>query len=228
MIQVNASGDRYRTVHHRTRNAYCLSAVFLLLILAPCHRSLADISAPGPAREARVILAQTVAILHNTSIPLPQRRREVKKLAESKLDFRRMAEGSLGRHWAELTPAQRDQFVFLFTGFIEAAYLNRIQDYTNLDIRVGNERFTGHDYATVDATVLQPGNETIPITFMFERRGNSWIVYNVEIENVGMIENYRAQFDRVIRAHGISQLMADLQAKQAQLGAGLGTSHGAS
>ena len=54
------------------------------------------------------------------------------------------------------------------------------------------------------------------------------MVYDVAIENVGMIENYRAQFDRIIRAHGISQLMADLQAKQAQLGAGLGTTRGAS
>ena len=140
----------------------------------------------------------------------------------------RMARGSLGSHWAELTPAQRDRFVSLFTGFFEAAYLNKIQDYANLDIRVSDERFTDRDYARVDASVVQPGNENVPVTFMFVRRGKDWMVYDVAIENVGMIENYRAQFDRIIQAHGISQLMADLEAKQAQLGALLGARHDAS
>jgi len=175
------------------------------------------------------MVAQAVAILRNTAIPPEQRRRQLMKLAESKLDFGRMAQGSLGQHWTELTPAQRDRFVSLFTGFLEAAYLNKIQDYANLDIRVSNKaKLAGGNFARVDASVAQPGSETIPITFMLERRGTAWMVYDVAIENVGMIENYRTQFDRIIRAHGISQLMADLQAKQAQLGAGLGTTRGAS
>ena len=63
---------------------------------------------------------------------------------------------------------------------------------------------------------------------MLARRANDWAVYDVSIEDVGMVENYRAQFDRIIRAHGILQLMADLQAKQAQLGALLGRRHDAS
>lgn len=145
------------------------------------------------------------------------------RLAEGELDFRRMARGALGTHWAELSPVQRDRFVTLFTGFFEAAYLSKIQDYADLDIRVNDEAFDGGEYARVEASIIQPGNDNLPITFMLARRGNDWMVYDVAIENVGMIENYRAQFDRVIRAHGISRLMADLQAKQAQLGAGLGT-----
>jgi phospholipid transport system substrate-binding protein len=192
----------------------------VLFLLVP-WRSLARAS--DPAQETRAVLVEAVAILHNKSIPLEQRRREMRKLAESKLDFARMAQGSLGPHWKELSAAQRDRFVALFTGFFEAAYLNKIQDYANLEIRVGKEVFSGN-YAQVDATVMQPGSDDIPITFMLARRGNGWMVYNVAIEDVGMIENYRAQFDRIIRAHGISQLMADLQAKQAQLGAGLGAS----
>ena len=168
------------------------------------------------------MIAQAVAILHNTSISSEQRRNEVIKLAQGKLDFARMAQGSLGSHWAALTPSQRDRFVFLFTAFFEAAYLNKIQDYANLKIGVSNEKFTRGNYARVDATIVQPGEEDIPLSFMLVRRGNEWMVYDIAIEGVGMIENYRAQFDRIIRAHGISQLMADLQAKQAQLGSRLG------
>jgi phospholipid transport system substrate-binding protein len=205
-----------------------ICAVLGLLLLLSGGRLFADVAAHDPASETHAMVVDAVAILHNKSISPDQRRREVMKLADSKLDFARMARGSLGPHWSELTPAQRDRFVALFKGFFEAAYLNKIQDYSNLDIQVSNATFTGPDYARVDASVVQPGKDNVPITFMLARRGNDWRVYDVEIENVGMIENYRAQFDRIIRAHGISQLMSDLQAKQAQLGAGLGTRTGPS
>jgi phospholipid transport system substrate-binding protein len=202
--------------------------ILLFLLVAPSWPSFANITVPDPAGETRAMMAQAIAILHNSSMSAEQRRSEVIKLAESKLDFPRMARGSLGSHWAELSAVQRDRFVSLFTGFFEAAYLNKIQDYASLQIRVTDEKFTGGDYARVDASVIQPGEDDVPISFMLVRRGKDWMVYDVAIENVGMIENYRAQFDRIIRARGISQLMADLQAKQAQLGERLGNRGGAS
>jgi phospholipid transport system substrate-binding protein len=204
------------------------ATMLVFLLVLPAWPSVADINAPDPAVETRGMIAQAVAILHNTTISTEQRRSEVIKLAQSKLDFERMARGSLGSHWAQLTPAQRDRFVSLFTAFFEAAYLNKIQDYANLEIRVRDEKFTDGSFARVDASVMQPGEEDIPISFMLARRGKDWMVYDIEIEDVGMIENYRAQFDRIIRAHGISQLMIDLQAKQAQLGTRLGNHRGAS
>jgi phospholipid transport system substrate-binding protein len=209
----------------RKRNRCWCSTILLLLLFTWSWPSFADVTARDPASETRAMVAQAVAILHNTSISPERRRREAIKLAESKLDFVRMAQGSLGSHWAELTPAQRDRFVSLFTRFFEAAYLNKIQDYAHLAIQVSSEKFTDGNYARGDASVAQAGNEKVQITFMLARRGKDWMVYDVAIENVGMIENYRAQFDRIIRAHGISQLLADLEAKQAQLGPLLGT-HG--
>jgi phospholipid transport system substrate-binding protein len=208
---------------HRTCGVGWLIGALLLLMLSPGRPSFADITTSDPARETHMMVAQAIAILHNTSISVDERRRLMIKLAASKLDFERMARGSLGPHWAELTPSQRDHFVSLFTGFFEAAYLNKLQDYSNLEIRVSDETFAGRNYARVDAIVIEPGSDNVPITFLLARHGSNWMVYDVEFENVGMIENYRAQFDRIIRAHGISQLMTDLQAKQAQLGAGLGT-----
>jgi phospholipid transport system substrate-binding protein len=216
------------SIQQRRGTAYWVAVFQLLLLVAIRWPSFAEVADSGPASETRQIVAQAVAILHNTSISPARRRAALLKLAAAKFDFARMAQGVLGSHWAELSPAQRDRFVALFTGFFEAAYLSKIQDYANLDIRVGDEKFNDHHRAQVDASVIQPGEDTIPMTFMLAQRGTDWMVYDVAIENVGMIENYRAQFDRVIRAHGISQLMADLQAKQARLRAALGATPGAS
>lgn len=164
-----------------------------------------------------------LAILHDQQRPVAERRRELLRLAERNLDLSRMARESLGTHWNDLTPAQRQEFVSLFGAFIEAAYLTQIQEYVNLTITVGAARKVSADYAEVDATVIQPHQETTSIIFKLERHDNDWLVYDVEVEGVSMVENYRAQFYRVIDSQGLAQLLNDLREKQNKLAALIGT-----
>jgi phospholipid transport system substrate-binding protein len=70
--------------------------------------------------------------------------------------------------------------------------------------------------------VLQPGEDPIEITFMLEHAPRDWLMYNVVVDGVGMVENYRAQFDRVIRTRGLSRLEAELRIKPAKLDTMLG------
>lgn len=177
---------------------------------------------PTPLAKVKATLRDAIAILHDQQMPIVQRRSALRELAERNLDLQRMAQGSLGNHWNELTPAEHGEFVSLFSAFIEAAYLTQIQDYVELNIAVTKERYASLNDALVDAIVVKPHEDDLPITFMLERRGNDWIVYDVEVENVTMVENYRAQFDRVIRHHGLTQLLNELKAKQKLLAALIG------
>jgi phospholipid transport system substrate-binding protein len=195
----------------------------LVIVMALATASLpATREAPTPLAKVKTTLGEALAILHDQKMAVEERRRALLELAERNLDLQRMARGSLGDHWNELTPAEHDEFVSLFGAFIEAAYLTQIQDYVELNITVGDERIAGPDYALVDATVIQPHEEVLPITFMLERRGDDWIVYDVEVEDVSMVENYRTQFNRVIKRQGLAQLLNDLRAKQKQLAALIG------
>jgi phospholipid transport system substrate-binding protein len=186
----------------------------IVLILAV---SSARASQEAPLVKVKTTLGGALAILHDQRLPVDQRRRALLQLAERNLDLARMARGALGDHWNELTPPQRDEFVGLFGAFIEAAYLTQIQEYVKLNIAVGKQTVVSSDYATVDATVIQPEEDDLPITFMLERRGDDWLVYDVAVEGVSMVENYRAQFNRVIKRDGLAQLLTDLRAKQRQL-----------
>ena len=199
----------------------CGASLAIVIVLATTPACAAQGTA-APLAKVQRTLGEALAILHDQQMPLEQRRRALQELAERNLDLDRMARGSLGDHWNELTPAERDEFVSLFGAFIEAAYLAQIQDYVELKIDVSKERIAGPNYARVDATVIQPHVETLPITFMLERRGDDWIVYDVEVEDVSMVENYRTQFNRVIKRQGLAQLLNDLRAKQKQLAALIG------
>jgi phospholipid transport system substrate-binding protein len=171
-----------------------------------------------PALTIKTTVADAIAILHNQSLPVEQRRRELRDLAERNLDLKGMARESIGQHWAEMSAAEQEQFVGLFAAFIEEAYLAKIQNYPELNIAVTTTvRRPSSSYAEVHATVQQPHEEDLPIVFFVERRGNDWLVYDVGVEGVSMIHNYSAQFDRVIKDHGLQQLLADLRAKEQQL-----------
>jgi phospholipid transport system substrate-binding protein len=155
--------------------------------------------------KVKTTLKEALAILHDQQTPVEQRRRSLLQLAQHNLDFERIGRASLGAHWSEMTAVEQQEFVALFGAFIEAAYLTQIQNYVELDIDVNKEHRTSPDHALVDATVIQPHEEPLPITFMLERHGYDWMVYDVTVDGVGMVENYRTQFDRVIKRQGLQQ-----------------------
>jgi phospholipid transport system substrate-binding protein len=200
-----------------------LVATVLALSVAFTGRARAVLTDAGAPRGAVTsAIDDAIAILHNTRIPVEQRRRELRSLAERNLDLAKMARDVLGTHWTEMTPAQQQEFVPLFEAFIEAAYLGEIQEYVKLKIDVGSQAFDGADHARVEAEVLQPGEDPIEITFMLERAPQGWLMYDVVVDDIGMVENYRAQFDHVIRTRGLARLEAELRLKQAKLEAMLG------
>jgi phospholipid transport system substrate-binding protein len=204
--------------------AAALAMALLFSLAAPGRGGAASAPADAGTPRAAVTSAidDAVGLLHNTAIPIEQRRRELRALTERNLDLARMAENVLGTHWTEMTPAQQQEFVPLFEAFLEDAYLGEIQEYSKLKIQIGAETLEGADFARVGATVLQPGEDPIEISFLLERGPRGWLMYDVVVDDIALVSNYRAQFDRVIRTEGLGGLEATLRMKQAKLEAMLG------
>jgi len=133
-----------------------------------------------------------------------------------------MARSALGTHWQGLSASQRDAYVQLFTAFIEDAYLNRIQGYLDLKFTFVGQTLNGTDRAQVDTYVVQTNGDTTKLNFELELKGGDWRIYDVEINGVSMIGNYRIQFERVINERGFDALMINLGRKQQELATLLG------
>jgi phospholipid transport system substrate-binding protein len=128
-----------------------------------------------------------------------------------------MASAALGTHWQGLSDRQRRDYVQLFTAFIEDAYLNRIQGYLDLKFTFVGQTPNGTDHAQVDTYVVQTNGETTKLNFELELKGDNWRIYDVQINGVSMIGNYRIQFERVINDRGFDALMSKLGRKQQEL-----------
>lgn len=172
-------------------------------------------------------VGQVLAIFGERDIPLKVRRDKLRSLTDQYFDFTDMARSALGYHWRNLTPTQRDKFVPLFAAFIQDAYLSKLQDYMvrkiqdeakSAKIIFIRENFDGDDYAQVFSDiVLIEQKDPLHVNYLMHRRGGAWLIYDVTVEAISIIANYRNQFNRVINEDGFGQLVADLTAKQAQL-----------
>jgi len=185
--------------------------------------AFAAAASADPLQEIRDGLNQVIVVFQKQGVPLAARREELRKLAEQHFDFSDMAKSALGYHWRGLTPEQREGFVPLFTTFIENAFLSKLQDYTVQRIQQEaplaridylREAFDGPDYAQVFTDLTVPEQkDPVHVNYRLHRIEGSWRVYDITIDAISIVGNYRNQFDRVINNQGYDQLVALMHEK---------------
>jgi phospholipid transport system substrate-binding protein len=141
------------------------------------------------------------------------RRGAVRRIANEIFDFGETARRSLGRHWQPRTPAERDEFVQLFSDLLERSYISRVELYGGEKIQYLGDSIEG-DQAKVQTRLLTKGGSEIPIEYRMHRKGDRWLVYDVIIEGVSLIANYRSQFNKIIQTSSYQELVRKMKTKQ--------------
>ena len=142
-------------------------------------------------------------------------------MVEGRFDFAHMARQTLGPHWKELTPKQQQEFVSVFTAFMEDAYLSKIESYSGQPINFLRESSEGSGYAQVSTSVAQADQQHTRIDYHLKQEGNDWKVYDVAVDNISITASYRNQFQRVINSRGYDALVGMMRSKQQELEASL-------
>jgi len=237
-----ASQDCYKAVKSRS----IFKAVFVgALVLAGAFCAVALMTGPAraqatasaavlggdPTAMVKAVVDQATSVVRDTQTPTADRDKRLREIAEANFDFSDMARTTLGYHWRQLTPQQQAEFVPLFTSFMENVYLGKLQEYSVQKLRqsvnTSNVSFTGQqydgaDYAEVHSTVLlkdQP--PPIKVNYLVRRDGATWKIYDLDIDAISVMANYRQQFNRVLNNDGYPALVSMLRKKVQELGSTL-------
>jgi phospholipid transport system substrate-binding protein len=143
------------------------------------------------------------------------RRAAVRQIANEIFDFGEIARRSLGRYWQPLSEAQRAEFLGLFGDLLERSYISKIELYGGEKIVYSGERMDG-DLAIVSTKIITKNGTEVPIDYRLFRRGDSWKVYDVNIEGISLVSNYRTQFNKIIQSSGYNTLVDRMKAKQTE------------
>ena len=140
------------------------------------------------------------------------RRTEMRRIGTRLFDFEETAKRALGPHWQQRAPAERAEFVTLFRDLLEAAYVGKIEKYEGEKIAYVGEAVEG-DQATVKTRVVTKQGTEIPVDYRMLRESGDWRVYDVVIEGVSFVGNYRTQFNKIIQTSSYQDLVKRLRAK---------------
>lgn len=146
-----------------------------------------------------------------------QKRRQALKNSTSLIfNYGEMAKRSLGKHWNPRSEAERKQFVDLFATLLENSYASKIESYNNEKIVYIKELIDGN-YAEVKSKVITTKRDEFTLDYRMLNEKGKWMVYDVVIEGVSLVSNYRSQFNRIITANGYGELLKKLQSKNDEL-----------
>lgn len=145
-----------------------------------------------------------------------ERRVAVRKIANEIFDFAEIAKRSMARHWQPLSEPQRNEFVGLFADLLERSYISKIDTYGGEKIQYTAERMDG-EFATVSTRIITKNGTEVPVDYRMIKRADRWLVFDVSIEGVSLVSNYRTQFNKIIQTTSYTELISKLRNKQDEL-----------
>ena len=188
-----------------------ISLVFLLLVFLP-GSSRAGI----PSDQVRQTADKVLSILRDPRLKAAdkkkERREQLRQVISARFDFNEMAKRSLGQYWQRRGAEEQRQFVQLFTDLLERSYADQIESLNGETILYGREN-QDRDHAEVDTRVVTRKGEEFAVNYKLHSAGQEWKVYDVVIENISLVNNYRSQFNHVLAKSSFAELLRQLQAK---------------
>jgi phospholipid transport system substrate-binding protein len=138
---------------------------------------------------------------------------EIRKVINEIFDYKELSQRTLGREWKKFTPEQQTEFIDLFSQLLENVYADRILAYTHEKIEFGKETELKKGRVEVESYIITMDNKKVPLFYRTSNRSGQWRVYDVVIEGVSMIKNYRGQFRQILAKKKPEDLLQTLREK---------------
>lgn len=170
--------------------------------------------------EVKGVVDEVVRIVSDKELKKPQneqkRRNALKKAISVIFDYGEMTQRSMGKHWKERSPAEKKELVQLFETLLENSYSGKIESYNQERIVYLKENVEG-EYAEVKSKVITAKRDEFSLDYRLMNKGGRWMVYDVVIEGVSLVSNYRTQFNNIIQRQGYGELVKKLRVKSEEI-----------
>jgi phospholipid transport system substrate-binding protein len=191
---------------------FIIPAVCLFVVAVSPLKSLGG----EATNQIRQTVDNVVKILNNKELKKPGKKQErtamIKAEVEKRFDFAEMAKRSLGIYWAKRSPEEKKEFVELYTDLLSDTYIRKIEKYEKEKVVYVGENDRG-DYATVRTRVITTSGIETPVDYKIFKKGAKWEVYDIIVEGVSLVNNYRSQFSQIITSSSYDNLVNRMKKK---------------
>jgi phospholipid transport system substrate-binding protein len=186
--------------------------LFFLFVIGMSVPSMAG----EPTEKVKQTTDKIIAIVNDPELQTPDkdidRKRLIREAVSERFDWEEMSRRTLARHWRRMKQQERKRFVDLFARFLERNYADKLDGYAGAKINYLGESIEGQ-YGIVKVKIVTQKETEIPVSYRVKKRGDDWYVYDISIEGVCLINNYRSQFNSIIVKSSYEELFKRLEAK---------------
>ena len=177
------------------------------------------VMAGAPTERIKETTDKIIAIVSDPALKSPDKKAERKRLIRQAIDERfnweEMSRRTLARHWRERTEEEKKEFIELYGKLLERTYLDKVEGYSGEKVIYENEQ-VDNNYGVVQVKIVTQQQTEIPTEYRLKRQGEDWLVYDISIEGVSLINNYRSQFNSIILRSSYGELIKKLKEKVAE------------
>jgi len=202
----------------KTGRGWVTSLAVVAAVVATCLLG-GPAFAGEPTEAMKGTIDEVLRILADRELKQPakanERRQLLEKVVGERFDYQEMSRRSLGAPWGNLSEKDKQEFVSLFQTLLVNTYADKIESYTGDGVQYLNER-TEKEYAEVRTKVLT-GKTEIPLDYRLLNKGSAWRVYDVVVDGVSLVNNYRGQFSKILRTGSYADLVDQLRKKSEKI-----------
>ena len=184
--------------------------VLMLAVAAP-------VLAAEPMEEIKQTTDKILSIVTNPALKpssrAAERERLIRHAVDERFDWEEMARRALAIHWAKRTAEEKKEFVGLFADLLDHTYMKKVEDYNGEKVSYEGETKEG-DYAAVKVKIVTQKDKDIPVEYRLKKKENGWLIYDVSIEGVSLINNYRTQFNSIVQQSSYENLVKRLRERR--------------
>lgn len=190
-----------------------------ILLVLTASLFMVSVASAGPTDDVKKSVDEVVHIVSDKDMKRNEvkRRQALKKVIGGIFDYQEMAKRSLGKHWKDRTATEKKQFAELFATLLENSYAGKIESYNNEKIVYIKEITVDDEHVEVKSKVVTAARDEFTLDYRLFRQNGKWMVYDVIIEGVSLINNYYSQFNKIIINNGYDKLVKKLQSKNEEL-----------
>lgn len=189
----------------KNKTVYIPLFLLFLYLLIP-----APLRAGVPKEQVQTTVDKVLNILRDPQLKSENKKEErqsrLRQTIAPRSDFNEMAKRSLGAHWRRISPEKQQEFVKLFSDLLERSYVDKIDSYNGEKVLYTREK-QDKDHAEVDTKVITKQGEEFSVSYKLRSIGGEWKAYDVVIENISLVNNYRSQFNRVLTKSPFEELL---------------------
>ena len=189
-----------------------LQGILIFIAMLATAPAIADSS---PTDDVRTSVEAVIALLKDDQLDRDTRRDRMREVIVKRFDFRAMSQRTLATNWKKATDAEKQRFTELFAELIQNSYVSKIESYTNETVQYPGEKQKGRK-AEVETRIITSSAE-IPVNYKVYLKDGTWLVYDVIIEGVSLISNYRSSYQEIVKRDGFDGLLAQMEEKIREL-----------